>query len=300
MYFRLNFRLFMRGFKYLCCSIFFLLNFAEVRASVIQVSKVENIDSLLIWAANPKIEKNLRLKFAYTALKVLKTKPTYGGFTNNCIQLSNVFLALSSDNEYLEVADLLLKKSAEINDDEGTVWGNFLKGTYYYKATEHDSSFYYLSKAEKGNFMPDYRFLSGFVLFTKAEILNLKKDYVNSEINSIKALKIAIDERNSVLKYNCYLSLGNALLGLKDKEKALLHYKKANEIADELINEPHYLPFKAQAYNFITTVYLEKKDYKNALKYAEEALSFKGLKEINIEIFCYLKKKRSLCKFQIK
>jgi len=283
----------------LCCSIFFLLNFAEVRAIFIQVGQVENINSLIVRAKNPKIEKSLRLKYAYTALKVLKAKPTYGAFTNNCIQLSNVFLALSRVRNYLEVADLLLKKSTLLNDGEGIVWAYYLKGTYFFNETEYDSAFYYPSKAEKADIILDYKFLSGFVLSTKAEILNMKKDYVNSEINSIKALKIAIDERNSVLKYNCYLSLGNALLGLKDKDKSLIYFKKAADAANKLINQPQSLAFKAQACNYVVIASIEKEEYKNGLKYAEEALNFKGLKEINIEIYGYIKKNLSYAKFKL-
>lgn len=288
----------MKIFKKLCYCIFFLLNFAQVNAAVIVVQK-QNLDSLLVWAANSKFEISKRLEYANIALKILKTTPTYGAFTNNCVQLSNVFLSLSKEGNYLDVADLLLKKSTAINDTEGIVWGNYLKGTYYYNKTEYDSAFYYLSKAEKADIIPDYKFLLGFVLSTKAEILNMKKDYINAEINSIKALKIGITEKNNVLIYNCYISLGNSLLGLNDKEKALFHYKKATEKADELITEPQYLAFKAQAYNYVVNTYIEKKEYQNAINNATEALSFEELKEINLEIYCALENKLAYANFKL-
>lgn len=259
----------------------------------------QNIDSLLSWASNIDKQKKDRLKYADLALKIMAKNHDFQSSTFNYVVLANVYFNVGEKKKSLYVAELLSRKS-DIDDDlEGIAWGAYLKGNYYYTKTEYDSSYFYYSKAEKASVSLEYKFLLGLILNTKADILNLKKDFVKAEISAIKALRVGLAEKDDLLVYKCYISLGNSLVGLNDNSGAIAYFNLAATKVESIKNDQQYLAYKAQALNYISTVYLEKKEYKNALKYAEEALSFKGLKEINIEIYCYLQKNVAYAKLKL-
>ena len=56
---------------------------------------------------------------------------------------------------------------------------------------------------------------------------------------------------------------------------------------------------KAQVYNFISDVYTEKKEYKNAIIYAKQGLNFWQLKDMNLEMYGYLTNKCSYANFKL-
>lgn len=183
--------------KFFNVLIFFILfsNFEIVDSESIAVEKAYPIDSLLVRAGNPQIQKSLRLDYADKALEILKSADNPKFFTNNCVQIANVFYLLEKKEKYLKTIDFLLEKSIQNNNSEGIAWASYLKGNYYYSETDYDSSYYYYSKSEKVSISLEYRFLLGNILNAKSSILNIKKDYVNAEINAIKALRIGLSEK---------------------------------------------------------------------------------------------------------
>lgn len=280
------------------CSIFFLEGHTQKKDTAF-LSQTNSLDSLIVLAADSKIQKEARLDFAYAALKNITADKNTAATTNNYIDLANVFYQLNEKKQYLHLADLLYKKATLKNDFEGIAWSTYFKGNYFYNETNYDSSYYYFTKAEKANLELADNYLLGFIVNTKADILNIKKDYVNAEINSIKALKIGVDEKNDLLIYNCYISLGNSLLGLNNDDKAIEYFKKAITKSEDLKNDPQYLSLKAQAYNYIASAYKERKEYQKAISYANEALNFNKLKRINAEIYCYLTNNLAYSKFKL-
>lgn len=279
--------------------IVFFLNNAFSMANSSALVQNQNIDSLLSWASNIGKQQKDRLKYADLALKTMLENKNFDESTSNYVILANVYFNVGEKKKSLYVAELLSRKS-DIDDDlEGIAWGAYLKGNYYYTKTEYDSSYFYYSKAEKASVSLEYKFLLGLILNTKADILNLKKDFVKAEISAIKALRVGLAEKDDLLVYKCYISLGNSLVGLNDNSGAIAYFKLAATKVESIKNDQQYFAYKAQALNYIAVAYLEKKEYKNALKYAEEALSFKGLKEINIEIYCYLKNNVAYVKFRL-
>ncbi len=275
--------------KYILFFNLFFLQSLVTTANSFAINQNQNIDSLLVWASNTNKNQKSRLEYANLALKSIIENSDYEVATSNYVMLANAFFNIGEKEKSLYVADLLYRKSDAKNDLEATAWATYLKANYYYTKTEYDSSYYYYAKSEKASFTLEYKFLLGVILNSKANILNAKKDYVNAESNSIRALKISFAERDNLLAYKCYVSLGNSLLGLNDKNKAIIYFSKAAKEVDYLKSDLQYLLLKAQANNYLASTYIEKEEYQNAVKYATEALKLKNLKQNNFEIYCYLK-----------
>jgi signal transduction histidine kinase len=289
----------MKTCKYiLFFNLFFLQSLVTTANNFVLVQN-QSIDSLLVWASNTNKNQKSRLKYANLALKTIIGNSDVQSATSNYVILANAFFNIGEKEKSLYVADLLYRKSVLTDDVEGTAWATYLKANYYYTKTEYDSSYYYYAKSEKASFTLEYKFLLGLILNSKADILNAKKDYVNAEINSIKALKISFAEKDNLLAYKCYVSLGNSLLGLNDKSKAIIYYRKAAKEVEYLRNDPQYLVLKAQADNYVASTYIEKKEYENAIKYANKALNFEELELINLEMYCYLKNNLAYAKFKL-
>lgn len=289
----------MEKFYKMAYLIFFLTNYLVVKGNVEKVVQEKNIDSLLSRASNPDNGRDLQLQYADTAFEILKSKPFYSNFTNNCVQVANIFYIYNKSKKHLSVIDFLIKKSEIENDNEAASWGTHLKGNYYYSKTEYDSAYYYYSKTEKTSVLLSYKSLLGSNYLAQAGILILKNDYVNAEIKAINALKIGKTEKDNIIIYNSYLILGNALLGLKEYHQSIFYYVKSIEISKELINLAQYPLIAAQPYNYIAGAYIKQGNYKNALNYANEGLKFKKLKVNGIEVYCYLRKDLSYAKFKL-
>lgn len=277
----------------------FFLPLNSVKVSNLVLSKSPKVESLLHLAADISLENNIRIMYANLALKIVELDKKNESFTDNSVELANIFYSLNERKQYLYVANMLYKDSLLKNNLEGIAWASFSKGTYFYNEAEYDSSYFYFTKAEKATTDSRDKYLLGFILSSKASILNIKKDYINSEIISVKAVKIGIDENSNLLIYSCYLNLGSSSLALKNFENALLYFKKASEIVEELQEEPKYTTMKAQVYNFISDVYMEKKEYKNAITNAKQALNFSQLKDMNLEMYGYLTNKWSYSNFKL-
>ena len=99
---------------------------------------------------------------------------------------------------------------------------------------------------------------------------------------------MAKEEKFNLLIYDCYITLGNSLDGVKNYDKAIEYYKKAIEATDDLKLEPEYLMLKAMPYNYIANIYRKEKEYENSIKVVEQALRFDNFKKNNITVYCYL------------
>ena len=102
-----------------------------------------------------------------------------------------------------------------------------------------------------------------------------------------------------MLIYDCYITLGNSLDGVKNYDKAIEYYKKAIEATDDLKLEPEYLMLKAMPYNYIANIYRKKKEYENSIKVVEQALRFDNFKKNNTTVYCYLINTLAYSKFKL-
>lgn len=99
---------------------------------------------------------------------------------------------------------------------------------------QKDSAYYYYKESEKifRKINNDDRLAK--VLYNKAYLLYYEGNYVESEIEVIKALNFLKNKKNLLYLYRCYSLQGSNHLELGEYEKALIYFNEASNVLIEL------------------------------------------------------------------
>lgn len=268
--------------------LFILTNSCTHKKNVNIPQCKNNFQYFLDKANNSNLSIDIRLDFANKAFNEIDSTKNNAIIRNHYLDLADVYNILNDYKSSYRVYKIVSLKSKQANDLLTIAHSEYFMGSLYYANSKYDSAYYYYNKSEKifKKLKNDYYLAN--INIVKSNILNLKNDYAASEARSIKALKIAKTLKDGILIYNCYIILGNDLLGMNDLEKALVYYNKAIKTIIKLDDDPQNPTHKAQAYNYISYAYQKKKDYKNALLYAQKGLQFADFKKVNPTLYCYL------------
>ncbi len=189
------------------------------------------------------------------------------------------FLANSYDNIgsiYTDLKDkkalIYIEKSNKIyqrlNDKEGLGYNYILKGIYFNLIDEH--------KQAISNFENAINFYQGYGdLFrlndAQTRLINSYSaigDYEKAEavIKDIEENLINLENREGFVSF--YLNIGQLYLDTKKYEKAIDFFNKAYAIVSK--NEKDFfIAYNKEIKKGLTSAYIGKKDYKNALKYSQ-------------------------------
>jgi len=280
------------------CSVFFLSCTRKEKVTTNLYSK-HNVDSLVKKALDNKLNRKQRFYYAHLTDSIINN--TEGNLINNknYIDLATAYFQLGNNKKYLEIANKLFIKAKKNNDQDGISESAYCIANFFYNEAEYDSAYFYLKKSEKAYLYINEKASLAYVKNIRANILTFKKDHVGAEKLSIEALKIAKKEKYNLLIYNCYLTLGNSLTGLKNYKKAVEYYNKAIEETNNLKKEPKYFIFKALAYDYIADVYQKNLEYNKSIAIAKQALQFDDFKKNDIAIYCYLTNNIAYSKFKL-
>ncbi|HEX8561886.1 MAG TPA: tetratricopeptide repeat protein [Flavobacterium sp.] len=277
----------MKAIIILVLSSVFFLSCTQQKKDTISLLNTGNIDSLITTAQNKKFTFKKRLFDANLAYEYVANNDAIEN--KDYIDLAQVFYELGNKEKYLHLLRKLYRKSIIKKDHEGISESAYGIANTFYSKAQYDSAYFYFAKSEKSYVqIKDKSVLASFIKNIRADILTFKKDYVGAEKLAVEALKVAKEENFDLLTYNCYITLGNSLGGLKDYDKAIEYYRKAIEASDKLKADPQYLNLRVMPYNYIANAYLKKTDYDNAIKMVRQALRFDDFKKNNPTIYCYL------------
>lgn len=246
-----------------------------------------NIDTLLVKARDEK-DARLKLRKADIIFAKIGDSRIDSIAKSRYIRLAAVYQSLEMEEKCAVIYEAVLSNpSLPVNHSE-TAFANLFLGNYHYNKSEYLMAFENFSKAEKSFGILNNFEYQGYAINLKANILNLKKDYIGAEVLAVKALKIAKDEQNHDLAYNAYLTLGNSSNGLNDFQKAIEYYQKAIQATEHLRANPNYLAFNTQPLNYLSKVYQKKGNFKKSISFAEKGLRFKEIRSEEPSIYCYL------------
>ena len=154
---------------------------------------------------------------------------------------------------------------------------NLAKAYYYigdsYEQNYRDSAYYYYKKAEKLYQILGNDELRGKMLFNKGYILYLDGNYIESEVETSKALKLLKSSSNNELNYTVNNLMGCVLERLDDNENALKYFGYAkNEL--KLLNANS----KSTKYNLslsvnIANVYDKRNQFDKSVKELNSVLN---------------------------
>lgn len=255
-------------FKYIFLLFYFIFfqscNFQDKENNNIKA----NLDSLSLWiktSKNPKnslIRKRQYLDKSYNFIISNKIDTVnlkkLSDVAYQTFKVKDTFLFKKRNKKVIELA-LKIKDSFSLGD------AHWNYATYYNKKRDFEKSYYHFNEAEK--YFKNYKYYVGKMLVGKAFIKGRFSDYIGSEQNVIKAIKIFKELKKDNDLLNSYTSLGVIQSDLKLYDKSLFYYQKALEYSSKVKNNN-----KLDLNNNIGLIYLKKGDYQKARLFFEKGL----------------------------
>ena len=261
-------------------------------------SDTNKLDSLLNIAFNSN-DKALTFKLANTVYKEIDTVSLDTSSRKKLINLNRLYFYLDKKKQYSAISNLLISKPSSPIDHYEVGFCNYYLASSNYNAGNYALSFEQFKKAEKSFiFLQDLEYL-GKAYIQKAEILLIKDAFVESEKNAVKALNIGLTIKNNLLTWQCYISLGKSLSGLKNYKKAITYYKKAHDLNETMQNDLGYNMSKAQILNYLAGIYQKQSNYKKAIEVAQQGLAIEDFTKTYPVIYCYLTNNLNYSKFKL-
>lgn len=250
------------------------------------ILKTEKYDSILKYRElGDDKSKSLdeRFRFAQKAVKLSNELKVDSIILRSNRVLSTVYLFQGNYDKFSSLNYKNLKLSKKLNDSLAIGIAKHNLGFYHHQVSiKIDSAYYYYSSAitiynQIGEISRQSRALSNL-----AAIQQIEKDYLGSEENAIKALKLLDQLPKTESNLDAAWILDNLLgiisLSLKNYDKSIEYHNKAIKIADQMSNG---LLNSLSSKNNVAFVYKEKGDITTAIKLYQEVLDNKQLFELD-------------------
>ena len=250
------------------------------REDVNNPSVLKEVDSLFVRSNDFNVSKGERVILANKIFELLQNRNNDSIKRSAFYKLAGRYFNAEDSQKFLEVSRKLYSLSVEANDTISMAKSLGYIGDFHYSKFKNDSAYFYYSKAEKIFSKKKDTKDALWIKLYKANILFYEKDFSGCETAVVDILKLAKNQNDTRLIYDCYITLGNALDGLNDNEQALEYYKKAFLLIEVLSNHKQYQLLKAQTYNYIGKIYQKKGDYNRAIDYFNRALNFETSKSL--------------------
>lgn len=197
----------------------------------------------------------------------------------------NALLKLSNEYYYIKDYKLSIKVSKEISSIT-TLIGDSLnlgKSLYYigdcFMDSQKDSAYYYYKESEKIFKKLNNKDRLPKVYFNKAYLLYYEGNYVESEIEVIKAIGLLHDSKQLKRLYSCYSLQGSNHLELGEYDKALEYFNLSTAILNQMkregLEKDAYYDYEITNVIDLCNAYDKKGEYAKSIKLLTE-VSKKG------------------------
>lgn len=166
---------------------------------------------------------NLEKAFSY-ALKNTNDSLKSAYFSD----LALAYLTLNDSALFRKSNRMALQFSTKIRDSISMANNHWDLASFFSDYAVEDSTYYHYSEAEKIFRSLNDSFYSARMLYNMAIIQSAVKDYIGSEINTIKAIELFKPLNKYDNLYYCYNNLGSLSNALKDYDRALEYYDLAH------------------------------------------------------------------------
>ena len=260
----------------------------------------KKLDAYFENSSNINLDKVTRLKFIDSAEQLIENSNySYSLKIKNYFKIANRYFGVLEYEKYKEITNKVLEISKSNKDSLNIARAEYYLGDYYFSTSKNDSAYYYYLEAEKKyENLNDKPNLASTKLH-KAYILSYEKDFIGSEIETVKVLNVAKEIKDQELIYECFAHLGRSLSGLGNYEKALEYHQKSLSQIKNIKNENYKPILQAQAINNIGFVYLNLGKFKEAGEIFTEGLKINNLKEIQPVLYISLLDNFAYSRFKI-
>ncbi len=160
-----------------------------------------------------------------------------------------------------------------------------LAKVYHYKALIHlinvklDSSIYYYHQSKNISILIKDSLEVGRRLLSMSNILKNSRDYLGSEITAIEGIRFLEPIKDTRYLESLYIAVGISLDETKKHEEARRYYQKALEVNKKNPSKSRQKSSQLNIINNIGRSYINEKNYKTAIPYFLEGLTFKDLEK---------------------
>jgi signal transduction histidine kinase len=243
-------------------------------------SEQTRLDSLIVKSQqmdfNPKeVEKHLS-----EGLELLKTYQNDSTKRVYLNKISNQYFNIGLMDDYLNVCRLNLQLSEQAKDSSMMPIIHIDISDYYYYFSVYDSAYFHVNKVIKILKNKPNHVLLGRAYLNKAAISHSQKALIEAEIEAIEALKIGENIDNKRLVYDASNLLGLILNKLEDYERSLEYHFKALNTLSDLKKDAQYFVLQSSTNNNLGITYKNQERYHDAIKFFEQGLENRNLKNI--------------------
>ncbi len=191
---------------------------------------------------------------------------------NYLFDLSTEYYYLNQNFKSLDVSRNALLISNSLNDTLSIAKSyNYIGDAY---EQEHkDSAYYYYNKAEKLYQLLGNDELRGKMLFNKGYILYFDGNYIESEVETSKALKLLKSSSNNELNYTMYNLMGCVLERLDDNENALKYFNNARNELKLLNPNTNTIKYNLSLSVNIANLYNKRNEFNKSIQELNSVLS---------------------------
>lgn len=222
-------------------------------------------------AFSNKTPYSLRIQYTDKAVHALIRKDNDSVNRSQLISMCKNFNNLNAWEQLKRTSRIVLERSLEEKDLNYTAESYRQMGLYYENVSINDSAFYYYSKAEKIFIKEKNLKMLSQILFDKSIIQYYACDFHGSNVNLIRALKIAIREKFLKLERDCNDQLNQNSIELKDYNSALRYSLKSLQIIEN--NPNHFQKHElSKSLKSIAFAYYKVNDFQSAVSFYKKAL----------------------------
>jgi len=265
------------------------------------------IDSLVVSAENPNIDISVKETYIDTIYDEAVVRGN-DSITRYYLRWAAVnYYNLNLYNKSLKASKEVYRLGKESQDTLSMAKGLHFEGVSYYGNAVNDSALASYKEAEKlyASLKDSDPREFGEIILYKAYIYYDAGEYVLSETEAFKALKLLLISNSPTDIYSCYNLIATSLDGQNDNKAAIHYYEMGLDVLEKYKEEykksgytdSNLDYFKATSYNNMGGVYVKMQQHQTAISLYDKALSFKIVKETP-SIYAKLLNNLAMAKFK--
>ena len=228
-------------------------------------------DSITIWldrSNDPKLSPEEQKEWLSKSYSEASSRPDDSLKTEFLSKISLAYLKRKDSLNFRLTNRETSALASKVQDSVNLAESHWDLATFFKQYSIQDSAYYHYGEAQKIYSQIGDDLYSGRMLYNMAIIQNNIKDYIGSEINTIKAIELIKPLKENRYIYNCYNNLAVVTKDIGEYERALAYYNESLNYAE--VDETGEL---LRTYNNnIGNLFKVQDRYKEAIPYFELAL----------------------------
>lgn len=261
-------------------------------------------DSLPVYftlANDFNLSRQKRLEYIQKANEIVVNQANDSLHRVNLFKIANRYYNIGDWKEYSKAVNLVLTNSENAGDTISMAKAYGYLGDYYLRKSVSDSAFLYYYKAEKIYATLNDNYQLARTIINKAELLFRVGDFIGSEKEVFKGLRIIKEDENEAaneINYDAHNMLGMVYNSMGEYQDAISYHKKALEILDRMqiigISQT-----KAISYLNLGLVYVKLKNYKVASDYFLKGIEQQKMDNQDPSVYALLLDNLGYSKFKL-